>query len=241
MAIAQGLDTYDGRIEFHAAQTIRMLELFSALAADYMASIDNPLASTVPAIGTWSLRALMQKRASTARDVLLHEIRQGHAPIEFQDADEAAAITYRYMRAAEEGAARLNLRLLARVIVGSAEGPGLYADDFLRWADVLAGLRREEVIVLGVMQRVQMGETPIEDSSKNPPVAFWLACTRILEQQYGLQPAASTSCAHALLRTGLVQLVSGSMETVVVPAPTGELTTLSGLLRIEGLLASVHA
>ncbi|MBY3136740.1 hypothetical protein [Rhizobium laguerreae] len=218
-----------------------MLELFGALAADYMASIDNPLASTVPAIGALSLRALMQKRASNARDVLLHEIRRGNTPIEFHNADEAAAVTYRYMRAAEEGAARLNLQLLAGVIVGSAEGPGLYADDFLRWADVLAGLRREEVIVLGVMQRVQTGETPIEDPAQNPPLAFWLACTGILEQQYGLRPAASTSHAHALLRTGLVQLVSGSMETVVVPAPTGELAALSGLLRIEGLLASEPA
>ncbi|MEZ2132871.1 MULTISPECIES: hypothetical protein [unclassified Sinorhizobium] len=218
-----------------------MLELFGALAADYMASIDNPLASTVPVIGTLSLRALMQKRASTARDVLLHEIEQGRTPIEFHDADEAAAITYRYMRAAEEGAARLNLRLLARVIVGSAEGLGLYAEDFLRWADVLAGLRREEVIVLGVMQRVQMDETPLEGSAQNPALAFWSACTGILEQQYGLIPAASTSYAHALLRTGLVQLVSGSMQTVVVPAPTRDLAALSGLLRIEGMLASVAA
>jgi hypothetical protein len=213
-----------------------MLDLFGALAADYMASGGSPLASTVPAIGVMSIRRLLHKRAAGARDVLIDEIRRSVITLDFEDADEAAAITYRYMRAAEEGAARLNLRMLARVIIGSAEGPGLYADTFLRWADILAGLRREEIIVLGVMQRVDMAE-PVEVPAANPPLAFWSACTAILEEDYDMHYGLATSYAHALLRTGLVQLVSGSMETVVLPAPTSQLVMLSGLLRIEGLLA----
>lgn len=59
----------------------------------------------------------------------------------------------RYNRAAQEGAARLNLRLMAKVIAGQVRHDVLYADEFLRHAEVLAGLRREEVMLLGALQR----------------------------------------------------------------------------------------
>ncbi|RDJ16948.1 hypothetical protein [Rhizobium grahamii] len=212
-----------------------MLELFGALVGDYMAAASIPLAATGPAAGALTLRVLLEKRTRTARDILLAEIRQGRSLIEFHDADEAAAITYRYMRAAEEGAARLNLRLLAGVIVGSAEGPGLYADDFLRWADILAGLKREEVITLGVIQRLAE-QPPVVSADIAPSLQFWLNCSEVLQREYGLESHAATATAHALLRTGLVQLVSGSMEIVVVPAPTHELSNLSALLLIEGII-----
>ncbi|WP_246084987.1 hypothetical protein [Rhizobium glycinendophyticum] len=214
-----------------------MLELFGALAGDYMAGTGLPLTSTVPAAGALTLRALLEKRTRRARDTLLAEIRLGHRSIDFHDADEAAAIIYRYMRAAEEGAARLNLRLLAAVIVGSAKGPGLYADEFLRWADILAGLKREEVITLGVMQRLADQEPPLVTAGMAPTLLYWLNCTAVLQSDYGIESNVATAMAHALLRTGLVQLVSGSMETVVVPAPTHELSSLSILLEIEGIIS----
>ncbi|PDT14317.1 hypothetical protein CO670_23815 [Rhizobium sp. J15] len=214
-----------------------MLELFGALISDYMSSRDLPMDSTVSAAGVIVLRALIRKRAQKARDILLEEIRLGNRPITFENADEAAAITYRYMRAAEEGTARTNLRLLARVIVGSAEGPGLYADDFLRWADVLAGLRREEVIVLGVMQRLN-DQPPNPDHAENPAFLSWRECKTILNADYGIEPHVSDAYANALLRTGLVQLVSGSMETPMVPLPTFALRHLSAILSVEGIIQS---
>ncbi|MBB6221935.1 hypothetical protein [Rhizobium leguminosarum] len=214
-----------------------MLELFGALLSDYMSSRDFPMDSTVSVAGVTALRILLQQRAQKARDILLAEIRLGTRPIQFQSADEAAAITYRYMRAAEEGAARTNLRLLARVIVGSAEGSGLYADDFLRWADVLAGLRREEVIVLGVMQRLN-NQPPNPEHAENPAVHSWVECQAILKADYVIEPRVSDAYANALLRTGLVQLVSGSMKTPMVPFPTFALRNLSAILSIEGIIQS---
>lgn len=50
-------------------------------------------------------------------------------------------------------AARLNLRLLAKMIAGQSAIPPLYADEFLAWADVLASLRRDQVMLLGAVVR----------------------------------------------------------------------------------------
>ncbi|MBX5086231.1 hypothetical protein HJB56_26245 [Rhizobium lentis] len=214
-----------------------MLELFSALMSDYMSSNNIPLDATVSTAGVIALRALLKKRAQNARDILLEEIRLGNRAITFKSADEAAAIIYRYMRAGEEGAARTNLRLLARVIVGSAEGPGLYADDFLRWADILAGLRREEVIVLGVMQRLN-DQPPNPEHAENPAFFFWEQCQAILNAEYLIEEHVSLAYTNALLRTGLIQLVSGSMKTPMVPLPTFALRDLSAILSVEGILRS---
>src|SRR6516165_3622152 len=69
------------------------------------------------------------------------------------EVEEAAAIFYRYMRAAQEGGARLNLRLMAKIIAGQADRGNLVADEFLYYADMLASLRREEVLALGTLYR----------------------------------------------------------------------------------------
>lgn len=96
---------------------------------------------------------LLRRRAEAARDILLDEIRRGDKDLTAQEVDAVVAVLLRYGRAAQEGAARLNLRLMAQVIVGQARLGCLYADEFLRYADILASLRREEVLLLGVMQR----------------------------------------------------------------------------------------
>lgn len=98
-------------------------------------------------------QGLLRRRAERARDILIEEIRQGKRSLSGLEVDEATAVLLRYSRAAHEGAARLNLRLMAKVIAGQAECGCLYADDFLRYADLLVGLRREEIILLGAMHR----------------------------------------------------------------------------------------
>ncbi len=96
---------------------------------------------------------LLHRRAERARDILLDEIRRGERTLSAPEVDEAVAVLLRYGRAGQEGAARLNLRLMAKVIAGQAERRSLYADEFLRYADILAGLRREEIVLLGTVHR----------------------------------------------------------------------------------------
>lgn len=72
------------------------------------------------------------------------------------ETDEFVAILYRYLSKAQEGAACLNLRLMARVVREQLEGPGLYASEFLRYSELLASLTREEVILLATRCRLKV-------------------------------------------------------------------------------------
>ncbi len=96
---------------------------------------------------------LLRRRMEYACDILLGQLRRGERTLSAPEIDEAIAVLLRYGRAAQEGTARLNLRLMAKVIAEQVERRCLYADDFLRHADLLAGLRREEIILLGTVHR----------------------------------------------------------------------------------------
>lgn len=97
---------------------------------------------------------LMEKRQRQGREILLEEIRSGNKDIcDIHEVDEVVAITYRYMRAAQEGTAKANLRLLARIISGQNASGSLKASDFLYYADIIAALRHEEIALLGTMKR----------------------------------------------------------------------------------------
>jgi hypothetical protein len=72
-----------------------------------------------------AIEQLLRRRNEAARKVLLDELRHGSRTIDRDEMEEAIAIFNRYARAAVEGAARLNLRLMARVIdrARCASGP----------------------------------------------------------------------------------------------------------------------
>ncbi|GAC1043828.1 hypothetical protein [Rhizobiales bacterium] len=212
-----------------------MKDLFLSLISDFLADNNFPLSSTVSTGGAITLKGLLGRRVESAQQVLLDEIKRGDRPLEFHSADEAAAITYRYLRAAEEGAARLNLRLLARVIVGSVENGALYADDFLRWADTLAGLKREEIIVLGVVQRqTEIFEDPFPDDGSI--ARFWQSCWIALLNEHGMQSSESVAYASSLTRTGLVAPNTDSPNGGIAFYGTHLLQELAGMMVVEGIL-----
>jgi len=70
----------------------------------------------------------MERRKEAAREILLDEIRRGSASPTTDDIDESVSILYRYWRAAQEGAGRLNLRLLASVYAGQVRDKSIVAD-----------------------------------------------------------------------------------------------------------------
>ncbi|EJB04817.1 hypothetical protein Rleg9DRAFT_3676 [Rhizobium leguminosarum bv. trifolii WSM597] len=213
------------------------VEIVTSMVSDYLNAHDWVAASSIASGLGQTYKKVMAMRISAAREVLLEELAKGRASAIDPLPDDAATVTFRYMRAAQEGAARLNLRLLAGVITGQISGPGLYADEFLRWADILAGLRREEILVLGVMQRLN-DLPPNPEHETNPTFLFWMECESILHAEYGIGRHVSVAHANALLRTGLVQLAAGSMDTPMVPTPTFALADLSSLLAVEGILRS---
>jgi len=98
---------------------------------------------------------ILNKRAHEALEILLAEIRQGN--FENIDQDEAVSIIARYQRAAIEGAAKRNLRMMAKVIRGMAEKQDLTAPSFMKYANILASLTKDEILVLGIMSKSNWG------------------------------------------------------------------------------------
>jgi hypothetical protein len=150
--------------------------------------------------------------------------------------DEAAAITFRYMRAGVEGAARRNLRLLASVAAGQAANEGLFADDFLKWADILAGVGRSELILLGPVQRIAIASSFDPDDA----AAFWDQVLEVLAKEQKVGTKEAETAAAACLRTGLLRMVSGhwGRGNVYTPSNTfqefSRLSVFETVLRAEG-------
>jgi hypothetical protein len=120
-----------------------------AIAGDLFPVVTGiPLGSTLVS----SVHRLIDTRRRQARDILIEELSQGRAFIEsILEVDELAAIFLKYVRAAEEGTARLNLRLMAMAIRGMTHKRTLTANRFLYYAGFLATLSREEVIALATL------------------------------------------------------------------------------------------
>lgn len=195
----------------------------------------------------WSAQAVLKRiltqRLERARDVLLEELRQGRAAFELDapDADEAVAILWRYYRAAEEGAARLNLRLMASVIDGQCTVGALYADEFLRWAELLSDLSREEVIFLATLYRLEQSlKTDTSKTGENSQLEETNTAAKTALVGSVLQTDEEFAItAAALIRTGLildlsVPLLGGIRSQYKTSSRFSRLVTL---MDIEGVIA----
>lgn len=128
----------------------RQPQYIGSVVADIMGAFMIPGGSTV----SEAIQQVFKKRLDAAREILMEEIGNGYK--DMSDAaklEEVAAIIYRYGRAAQEGAARTNLRLLAQVIAGKNFSEAPAADKFLYYADILSSLKLEEIVLLGIMVR----------------------------------------------------------------------------------------
>jgi len=122
----------------------------ASVVADIMGAFMIPGGSTMSA----AIQHVFKKRLDTAREILLQEIKDGSKDMgDAAELEEVAAIIYRYGRAAQEGAASANLRLLAKVIAGQMQVSSLNANDFLYYADILSSLKAQEIQLLGIMMR----------------------------------------------------------------------------------------
>lgn len=138
-----------------------------------------------------ALIKLINKRHAMLREIILGEIRQGN--FNNVDEDDLASVFFRLIRDAEEGVARNNLRLLARMINGMAEKNDLKAPTFLRYASVLASLTETEIDLLSTMVLEQ--------------ASCYEGCKHALNQKFGEDEAKAI--LQSLVRTGLVSFHSG--------------------------------
>ncbi len=203
--------------------------LLSGFVTDAIGEILSYGAGTLGAVAGIALSELMKKRAEDAREIALDELRRGAVTLrEAGEPEEVVAVLHRYLREAREGRARLNLRLMAKIMAGQAYRGNLVADEFLYYADLVASLRREEVMLVaavlkhdGDMSRIAAELVPQPFASSSDLNAASAAVTRtglIYNDNEGLSTTANRYRPSPLLKR-LAQLVRFDDALRQEPAP----------------------
>ncbi|MFV0626145.1 MAG: hypothetical protein ACK5N8_02190 [Alphaproteobacteria bacterium] len=102
-------------------------------------------------------KAYQQEKIEKARDILLDEVKEG----DFSSigADERLSIIHRFMLSSINGNAKINLRLLAKLINSLLNGgkleKGLYSSQFSRYAQILETLSYEEIQTLALLYKLK--------------------------------------------------------------------------------------
>ena len=160
--------------------------------------------------GRAALAAYLNKRAADARDILFDELQSGGIlPEHVAALDDGIAIMHGFMRAAWEGKARINIRLLARAIKGQLETGALVADEFFLYSDALANLSRDEIILLATL---------LHSHAQPAEKGVWQACMRRLKAK-GWSDNKISAVAGRSLRSGFVSAASGWGTLAFLPSP----------------------
>lgn len=155
-------------------------------------------------------------RQEAGRGILRSELeRAGATAADFRDADQFAAAAVRYMRAARDQAADENLRILARAMIGLARRDELWASDFLKYAEILAPLSKDELMLIGrAMAEYRKLPTPPAPYSTD----LWQSIKKI-----GLFPSDQylDAVAARAQRSGLIIPITGFDGTHYELSPIG--------------------
>lgn len=183
--------------------------LVGALVSDVAAKENAVLASVFGVAVSDVIQTIRRKRFENVRDIIIEEIRFGRKDIiDAAQIDDIISCLLRIGRAAEEGAARLNIRLMAAAMNGMYSKSRLIADDFLYFSNILSTLKREEVIVLGVFHRHVKWAERESDRRKLGFEVKNRVKEEIVPDYIGSEEELMAYCG-SLLRTGLLELVSG--------------------------------
>ena len=142
--LQQAHDLQEQKDHGHRFTNNKLPDSFAALAAELW------IASSVSG-GTLSsaLGSVLGWRLEEAEEILDSELRQIKRRLtRVGEVEEAAGMVFRYIRAAQEGALQINLRIMAKVIRGLADSVRPRASDFLRFADAVASLSADEICVI---------------------------------------------------------------------------------------------
>ncbi len=136
-----------------------LAQITGNLLADTAALFGVPTTTT-----TELFRAFLRKQSNEALEIALDELRKGEIDaLDVANEHEGIAVAYRYALAVRDGAARRNLRLLAKAMVSLAKRDRLFSDEFNKYADVLSRMTRDQILVLGryyALAQEEAQETP---------------------------------------------------------------------------------
>lgn len=132
-----------------------LIELSASVTSDVLALVGLPTSTLSEAF-----KQFLSHKIEDAQDILLKQMRAGEmSEHRAASQDDAIAILYRYGLTARDGAARRNLRLLAKAVVGLASRDRLNSDEFNKYANVLARLTKDQIFVLGRFQSLACRRT----------------------------------------------------------------------------------
>jgi len=151
-------------------------------------------------------------RYDAARTILRSELeRVGVTAQDFNDAEQFAAGALRYARAVRDQAAEESLRLLAQAMAGLAKRHELWASDFLKIADIIAPLSRDELILIG---RMMMEQDRRFYATPRPPRSEGDYWRNTVDEVIALFPSESHMLAVATRaqRSGLILPIVGNID-----------------------------
>jgi hypothetical protein len=175
-------------------------------------------------------RRLQAHRLEEARRILLKRLGRGEHWAILND--EAAAALFSYIRAAQEGAAGVNLDLLAQAIAGNENERTFAPDEFRRWARIISELTRDEVLVLAGLLKADIQAQANGKSGDGSQNVGDLCAEAMAGPGKPFKAQGEVrACLSALIRTGFVELVSyyGTMGFI----PTSNLHAIARVISFE--------
>lgn len=194
--------------------------LFGALVSDAASAKALAVSNVLGATVAEAIQAISRRRIEAAREILLEELRLGEKVLEdAAQLEEVVTCFLRYGRAAQEGAARLNLRLMASVLSGLYTKSRLVSDEFLYFSDLLASLRREEVVIAATFERITRTTSDRHPDGRAKGIEVQKQVVAELVPNYMVSESELRAYCASLLRTGLLEFVSPFGGAFYRPTP----------------------
>lgn len=183
-----------------------------------------------------AMKAYFEARQHRAFEILVEELRTARVdPQEAAARSEVAAMFVKFYQAMSQGAAFRNLRIIAKVLARKAADARERSDDFIMWADAIAGLLPEEATLLASLHRhyeqARVMKNNVADKVHNQ------AMTTLQREMVGTKKTfrdreSFEATGTALARTGFVILVSG-WGGMMSFAPAPRLSQLAALASLD--------
>ena len=180
-----------------------------------------------------------ERRINESFSVLLDELRAGEiGELDVANQDEVVAICHRFLIAARDGTARRNMRLLARALVGLAKQDRLYSDEFNKYADTLARLTRDQILLLGRYHAMWVEEIEQSTDQEEARARAWKRLNnQLVPTEFPTADHIISICAQAA-GLGLLNMGSAFGGLIYRPSPILleiiDLADFQDVLRAEG-------
>lgn len=127
-----------------------------------------PTASLCTAI-QMTTHHLLNRRTEEAFEILLEETRDGVFPSRTpDDISSVLGMMLRYQRAAIEGSAKINLRIMASIFKGVLEKDTIYPDKFQSMANRISDLTIEEIQTISLIYKYRRAVEKLKADSPTP-------------------------------------------------------------------------